>query len=187
VVTTVAPGSHHAGGLDQVLDDAAVDVGAHGLGGRALEGVSGVDTHPARAAHDGLGHVLGPLVGQLVGEHLDRRRVLGEDRRAERPGGLGGLPGQGLAVAAGGHGADLGQLAVALGLHGVGRFPFGRDMGLILRELVGGGVAPLRSGAGQDLVGGAAVLAASLPKLVEQVGHGVPRLAAAPVRVEAHS
>ena len=131
-----------------------------------------MDPHPAGAAIDGLGHVVGPLVRELVGVHLDGLGVLGKDGGAERPGRLGRRAAQSLPAAAGGHGADLGQLAVPFGLHGVGRFPFGRDMGLVLHQLVGGRVATLRSGAGQDLIGGGAGLAASLPKLVEKVRHG---------------
>jgi hypothetical protein len=79
-----------------VLDDAAVDVHAHRLGGGRLQGVPGVEADPTGAAVDGLGHVLGPLVIELLGVDLDQGRVLGKDRRAERPGGLGGLPGQDL-------------------------------------------------------------------------------------------
>ena len=138
-----------------------------------LEGVSGVDPHPAGAAVDGLGHVVGPLVGQLVGVHLDGLR--GSWRRSRS--GTGG-PARRLArlrvgaAAAGGHGADLGELPVALGLHGVGGFPFGRDMGLVLRQLVGGGVAP--SAAARVRISSAAVRAVARcsRELVEQGRHG---------------
>jgi hypothetical protein len=121
---------------------------------------------------DGLGHVVGPLVGQLVGVDLDRGRVLGEDGRPERPGGLGSLAGQGGLPAAGGHGADLGQLPVALGLEGVGGLPLRGDLGLIGRQLVGTEVPGLFGGPGQDLIGGSPGRRPLLLQLLQQVRHG---------------
>jgi hypothetical protein len=129
-----------------------------------------VDADPAGPALDGLGDIVGPVVGELGGVDLDRRRVLAEDGGAELAGQLRALPGEGRPGLAGRHGADLGELAVALSLHGVGRFAFGRDMGLILGQLVGGGVSALSGGAGQDFIGGAASGGPLLPELVEQVG-----------------
>jgi hypothetical protein len=126
-----------------VLDDPAVHVDTHRLGGGGLEGVSLVQADPAGPAHDGLGHVVGPLVGQLVGVDLDGLGALGENRGAERSGGLGGLPGQGGLPAPGGHGPYLGELPVALGLQGVGGFPFRHDLGLVGGQLLGGWFAAL--------------------------------------------
>jgi hypothetical protein len=120
----------------------------------------------------GLGHVVGPLVGELLGVDLDRGGVLGEDGRAELAGQVGGLAGQCRPSAAGGHGADLGQLPVAFLLQGVGGFPFGRDVGLILRELVRGGVPALLTGPCQDFILGGAGRGPLVPELVDQVRHG---------------
>jgi len=81
--------------------------------------------------------------------------------------------------AAGGHGADLGQLPVSLLLHGVGRFPFGRHLAGVLGEFLGGEVAALGGGPGQDLIGGSSGRG-PLPSQVVKQRHGVvPRLAAA--------
>jgi hypothetical protein len=137
-----------------VLDDAAVHVGAKRLGGRGGEGVAGVHPDPAGAAVDRLGHLGRPLVGQVLGIDLDRGRVLREDRGAELAGEVGRLAAQDRLAAPGGHGPDLGQLAVPLGLHGVGRFPFGRHLPGVLGELLGRQVAALGGGPGQDLIGG---------------------------------
>jgi hypothetical protein len=157
-----------------MLDDAAVDVDAQRLGGGRLEGVPGVDADPAGAAVDGLGDVVGPFVGELGRVDVDGGRVLGEDRGPERPGGLGGLPGQDRPSAAGGHGPHFLKLPVSLLLHGISRFPFGQHVGLVLRQLVGRRVAGLGGGAGQDLIAGGASCGPPLLELFEQ-GHGPPR------------
>jgi hypothetical protein len=94
--------------------------------------------------------------------------MLGEDRGPELSGDLGGLPGEGRLPAAGGHGADLGQLPVAFGLHPVGGLAFGEDVLLVLGQLVGGGVAALGGGPGQDFVAGGVGGGPLLPELVEQ-------------------
>jgi hypothetical protein len=62
-------------------------------------------------------------------------------------------------------------LPVAFGLHGIGRFPFGRDMGLVLRQLVRGGVAGLGGGVGQDLITGGSGGGPLVLELFQQ-GHG---------------
>jgi hypothetical protein len=67
--------------------------------------------------------------------------------------------------------AVLGQLAVAFGVHGVGRFAFGRDLAAVLGQLVGGQVPLLGRGAGQDFVSRGAGRGALVAQLVEQFGH----------------
>ena len=72
-----------------------VDVHAHRLGGGRLQGVLvWRRTRPARpwmGSGTSSGHS-----SSSCWAYRDRGRVLGKDRRAERPGGLGGLPGQDL-------------------------------------------------------------------------------------------
>jgi hypothetical protein len=54
--------------------------------------------------------------------------------------------------AAGGHGPDLGQLAVALGFHGVGGLAFGQHLGLVGGQLVGERLPALAGGPVKDLI-----------------------------------
>jgi hypothetical protein len=109
----------------------------------------------------------------LVGVDLDGGRVLGEDRRPERGRSFCGLPGQGRLPSPGGHGPYLGQLPVALLLQGVGGFPFRRDLGLVLAQLVRGQVvSAFLGGPGQDGIGLLAGLAAPSLELIGQVRHG---------------
>jgi hypothetical protein len=130
-----------------------------------------VEADPPGASHDGLGHVVGPLVGELVGVDLDRLGRLGEDRGAERPGGLGGLPGEGLPWPADGHGADLGELAGVFAFDGVVSLALGGHLGLVGGQLVGLEVAALGAGAGQDFIGAGAGRVPLLPEAIEQVRH----------------
>jgi hypothetical protein len=73
--------------------------------------------------------------------------------------------------AAGWGGPELGQLAVPLGIHGVGRLPLGDHLAAVLGKLIGSQVALLGSGAGQDVVGRGPGRGTAVPELVEQVGH----------------
>jgi hypothetical protein len=161
---------HHGAGPHQV-DDAGRQGGGH-------ERAAGADRRLGQRPL-----VLGPvpLTGRhapqiplqaqrLVGVAVERaaglqpvvhRLLAGEDgfARGRRPG------------PAGRRRAQLDQLAVAFGVHGVGRFPFGRDLAAVLGQLVGGQVALLGGGAGQDVVGRGPGRGPLLAQLVEQVGH----------------
>ena len=161
---------HHGAGPHQV-DDAGRQGGGH-------ERAAGADRRLGQRPL-----VLGPvpLTGRhapqiplqaqrLVGVAVERaaglqpvvhRLLAGEDgfARGRRPG------------PAGRRRAQLDQLAVAFGVHGVGRFPFGRDLAAVLGQLVGGQVPGLSCRPVEHGVLGGPGRVALVPELVEQVGH----------------
>ena len=94
-----------------------------------------------------------PLAPRLDGL-LARQHRLARDGRARRP--------------PGGRGAKLGQLAVALGFQRVVGLALLDDALLVLRQLVGGQVALLGGGAGQDGVAGLAGGCPAAAQVVEQ-------------------